>query len=204
MPNDGRVAASFAFHLLTSDPNSKYLSVLRWAKFLAPINGQLREASFYSMMHRPSRTSDLVREMRRGLVVNPSPYNLNYMGSLLHRRIERLQTAIRLMERAVVVNSDSRTAHEHLWKLKVNWGWKSRGAVGNFHVANGDKANDKRFYRTEKVLFFPNRMGDFDDIDTVLRRDIFFNYLPTEPVIAADAPSSPWAHASPSTSGNRC
>lgn len=186
-PSDGRAAVDWASALRSNGDRLNLTKALRRAAILAPMDGKLRELLFLCGLDRPSQLARLVAEdMVRSLVAMPEGFATHFWGAVMFRNSGRMQWAERLAKRATALEPNHPRSHELLWKIRSNWGWDGKGSIGGFHIPNGHKENDQRFFRAADTRFFPKLLAEFDDIDTILRRDIFYGYIPDRPRIPAD------------------
>lgn len=119
------------------------------------------------------------------IVIRPDVFGHCIFAGIRLRNFFRFDEAGTLLRWATILDPDSSEPHEQIWKIRSEWGFAGRGVVGSFHVTESCN-EDQRFFRTTNARFFPRRMSDFENLDTVLRRDIFYNYLPERPLIGAD------------------
>ena len=161
----------------------------RRALNLMPGSGRLRELVLYSAMRAeetpvPAR----INLARRCLITTPgSTFALKTLGTLL-RNSGAVEAGRTQFTRSRCLDPNDPTTAAQLWKIDGDWGWGGRGVVGDVHIVDGGKDNDARFYRTTSARFFPQRLAQFDDLDRVLRDDIFHGYLPDHPLIDAGRP----------------
>ncbi|GHD63515.1 hypothetical protein GCM10017083_53910 [Thalassobaculum fulvum] len=159
-----------------------HAALLRRVLMIDPTDEAANEA--FLLLDRAGDRRTL-RRMRRCLVAHPSSYAGLLYGGMVLRNHDRLDEAVRCMERALAIDPGANQPKEQLWKIRENWGWGGRGEIGRF-VDRTEPDADERFFRTTAARFFPRHIEDFDDLELVMRRDIFHGYLPDRPVIASD------------------
>ncbi|GEM_PF-1596923 len=162
-------------------------TALRRVSFVRPIDPRLLEFSIVLNIMGKVAPVNGWRAAARCAVALPSSYIAHLYAGVLLRDRDRPR-AERLLARAIAIDPNDSRAREQLWKVQANWGWQGQGTVGTFHVPKGSKDADPRFFRSQNARFFPRMLADLDDIDAVLRRDIFHGYLPEQPLIATDKP----------------
>lgn len=160
---------------------------LRRSLVLDPLSAVAREYSLGASAQpgwQKGRVFD--REFRRCLVAYPnSAFGLWKGAQVLKFSDERLPEAKGLIRRALAAHPQDRTIRELAWKLEDEWGWSNKGVVGSYTLPEGAKETIPRFFRTSNARFFPKELSQIDDLDRVLREDIFYGYLPKQPQIAS-------------------
>ncbi len=186
-PSDVAAAIGLAAELRGARQKRELRTAVRRAETVAPANGQVRELVFQTKLAQGGLLARVVaNDLVRSLVVTPDALASYYSGAVMFRDYDRLQWSERFARRAAVLSPNDPRPPMLLWKLQENWGWGGRGMLDQHLIPGGHKENDARFFRTAEARFFPLRLDEIDDVDTVLQRDIFYGYLPDRPLIPAD------------------
>lgn len=188
-PGSPGALSKLAWLLSKEDQADAGAAILTWALAVAPAMEPMLRLDLDRLVKAvPYRRTLAETAFRKCVLVDPKSSFAMAIGGLIRRNANELASAKTVFRRAQILDPDGSFPREQIWKIDSDWGWGNRGFVGNFVLPNGGKDSDTRFYRTATTRFFPRHLAEFDDLDRILRRDIFHGYLPEVPLIRADQP----------------